>query len=458
MIRLSLLVVHYFEVLYAKPSHASIIICGSANFTFLVVTITLSILTEHPSTSSKVKNNVEYLYVAFATFLNLLIASLLGYFGGVLHYRVVRSRAPGHRKDLMPLKSPTAVLLMNWTLVTMYALRGVLTLVVGLGLTHLPSDGQMTYAGGRGRTPLFPFTYYVLVEILPCVIVAITLWQPVTPLGKRESSSESNAVVDAKFDHLFEGRGSTVSRDGDQSVKVLWSHEVLSELQRQRQQDEWDRNQTRASDVSALSSASASWSQQQPLHLSTGTSPYSEQYGNFVYFGSPGFTSSSPLTNPLLVHSHAHTSYPSESSAASTPTDPHGSYTPATLPPSRPSSNSFSPRHPAGVAMLSSGMQESISSMNDTPSSSWLDGYSTGHTPSAPLPRPCGLPLAGPPQHIRRQSAGEVGTPMMAPPVLMRNATGGLGAPSEAERAEQARHYAAELSPAYILRGCVSLL
>jgi hypothetical protein len=449
--RLSLLAIHYYEEVNQKASHvAAIGLWAVMNFLFLVITISLSVLTKHHSTSTKTKHTVEYIYVAFATFLALLISFLLGYYGNKLYHSLLTSQG-SKRALLRHLQSPSSFFFMNWTLVVLFAFRGVLSFVVGAGFTHLPSDGRMTYHGGHGRTPLFPFTYYILVEILPCTIVAVTLWQPFREPGERVNAGyervKNNSEVDAKFDDLFagegsRGRGHTVSRDGDAEVKVVYSAEILGALQRQRQaeQEEYNRAQMmRVSDLSGTSSlTSASRSPQMPpryLH-NLSASPDTNGYG---FYDSPAQSLNSPLL-PHMVPSPPPTSLQAPQRLFAPDSSPHTQDTQeAGLP-----GSSFPPS--TGVALMTHANQHATPFLPNPSEPNWLEAQSTSPGTAAYLPPPA------PPRRPNSTGPTPLGRSIGSSSTSDMGAGGGGYVPPVPTGAK-ARLYASELSPQYILHG-----
>lgn len=451
---------HYFEVLQKDVSNVPLAVCAVVNVLFLITTIVLSVLTNHPSTSTKVKHTVEYVYMAFTTFLTIYIASLLGYYGSKVHFRLV-SATPGSKRAVFPhLKSPTAFLFMNWTLVLMYAFRGVLSLVVGVGGTHLPSDGQMTYQGGHGRTPLFPFVYYILVEILPCAIIAVFLWLPVRSSKRNgnsmEDDDEFHPEKDAKFDDLFHGgRGSTISRDGDSSVKVVISTDVINALQRQRISEHQAERASRVacsmtSGISSLTSASPQ--QQVPRYFLESVDAERPSYPSPLLTTTPGTS----LTSPLVAARDMPPPTVLWGAGGDCTTAESGSSSQYLPPPSVSSSCS------TGVAMMGgSSSTQDVTSPSPSPSS-WLDSGAP-QTFFPPLP-PGSTPLRRPHSTgIGSSSQSRLApphTPLMSTSSLPSHARatgvlGGSGAGdiSEEERQLNAKLYASELSPHYILRG-----
>eukprot|EP00602_Paraphysomonas_sp_CaronLab_P002895 CAMPEP_0185028800 /NCGR_PEP_ID=MMETSP1103-20130426/14802_1 /TAXON_ID=36769 /ORGANISM="Paraphysomonas bandaiensis, Strain Caron Lab Isolate" /LENGTH=457 /DNA_ID=CAMNT_0027563335 /DNA_START=545 /DNA_END=1918 /DNA_ORIENTATION=+ len=434
-------------------------ICVFANTVFLAVCIVLSILTETSSTSQHVKNVLADVYVLFASFLNFLIAVLLGFFGGKFNELC---KADKVTRSVLP-RSERMFQVMNGVLVCMYATRGVLTIVVGMGLTHLPSDGEMTYMGPHGRTPLFPFFYYIMVELIPVAIVLATLWQPlrIEKKSRDESSSSElgNSEMDAKYMDMFSPAGSHVSRDGDDGVTVSYAKEVLRMLKVDAlNQVNVDAGEGEAdapgSEMGKLSSDSTSPSGRTlpiPIYLDKSPDKITQQRNHHRKQQqgkdpSPAMVSDGRIFTPdtdtvvdrspplAPIPSYAHRHSPQSLATCS----PLHSMSSSSSPPSQPSSVT-----PSMSAWMSSSTQTvSTSSALPPVTTTRSNPSASSDTPSVSLRPP---PHPVPPR--RPQSHGILAAPQTGSPkfsTLSRSAE---------DRAAQQEQYAKTLGPRYILKG-----
>lgn len=127
---------------------------------------------------------------------------------------------------------------MNWILVAIFTLRGILIILSALHIGNFPSDTKIVKVKSGSTTTNMELSYFLITEIIPTSFVLLNLWQTLCP----KDISKSTVVIDdslcnhsemnAKYNDMFSPRGSQVSRDGDDLVRVVYSSFVL-DLQNQ---------------------------------------------------------------------------------------------------------------------------------------------------------------------------------------------------------------------------------
>ena len=237
--RLSLLVVFYAQVLGKSTSGVPLRICIFGNTFFLVICIILSISSEASRTKSTIRHTLSDVYVAVASFISFLIAGLLGYFGQKFSEFCKTEKV---NRALLP-HTENKFHLMNWILVAIFTLRGILIILSAMNTGHFPSDTEVVKVNSDTETTNMEFSYFLITEILPSSFVLLNLWQALCPKDFSKSTIAvddnlcNHSEMNEKYNDMFSPRGSHLSRDGDDDVRVVSS--FVLDLQ----------NQSKANDV-----------------------------------------------------------------------------------------------------------------------------------------------------------------------------------------------------------------
>jgi hypothetical protein len=166
------------------------------------------------------------IFAAVASFFSFLIATLLGYFGQKFSEFYKTEIV---NRSLLP-HSVQTFHLMNLILVSIFILRGILIILSAANFGHFPSDTEVvkTNSSPHSHITHIEMTYFLITEILPCSFVLLTLWQPLCPKSGivKKSIDDVNlnhSEMHAKYNDMFSPRGSQLSRDGDDVVRVIYS-------------------------------------------------------------------------------------------------------------------------------------------------------------------------------------------------------------------------------------------
>lgn len=225
--RLSLLVVYYAEVLGRSTSTVPFRLCVFGNSIFLCVCIVLSVSSEANAMEDYAQRVLKDLFVAVASFFSFLIAALLGYFG--------QKFSEFHKSDkvnrsLLP-HSVEKFHLMNLMLVSIFILRGILIILSAANYGNFPSDTKVVKTDSNSQVSALEMAYFLIIEILPCSFVLVTLWQTLCPKNSTKSIDDdefcNHSELNAKYNDMFSPRGSQISRDGDDVVRVVYSNILL---------------------------------------------------------------------------------------------------------------------------------------------------------------------------------------------------------------------------------------
>jgi hypothetical protein len=167
---------------------------------------------------------MRHIFSAVASFFSFLIAALLGYFG--------QKFSEFHQTDkvnrsLLP-HSVQKFHLMNLILVAIFVLRGVLIIFSATNYGNFPSDTEVVTTNSHSHVTHLEMIYFLITEIIPCTFVLVTLWQPLCPKPAtvKKSIDDVNlnhSEMNAKYNDMFSPRGSQISRDGDDVVRVIYS-------------------------------------------------------------------------------------------------------------------------------------------------------------------------------------------------------------------------------------------
>jgi hypothetical protein len=231
--RLSLLVVYYAQVLGKSTSNVPFRLCLFGNTIFLGICITLSVTSEASVMEDFARDVMRNVFVAVASFFSFLIASLLGYFGQKFseYYQ-----AESVNRSLLP-HSVQKFHLMNLILVSTFTLRGILIILSATPYGNFPSDTEVVETDSDSHVSHLEIAYFFITEIIPCSFVLLTLWQPLCPKDPQKKSIDganlcNHSEMNAKYNDMFSPRGSQISRDGDDTVRVVYSTFLGGESQK----------------------------------------------------------------------------------------------------------------------------------------------------------------------------------------------------------------------------------
>jgi hypothetical protein len=180
-----------------------------------------------------VQQVMRNIFVAVASFFSFLIASLLGYFGQKFsEYH----QAESVNRSLLP-HSVHKFHLMNLILVSTFTLRGILAILSVTPYGNFPSDTEVVKTDEDSHVSRLEIAYFMITEIIPCSFVLLTLWQPLCPKDPQKKSIDganlcNHSEMNAKYNDMFSPRGSQISRDGDEVVRVVYSSFLVGESQK----------------------------------------------------------------------------------------------------------------------------------------------------------------------------------------------------------------------------------
>ncbi len=158
---------------------------------FFIICTTIALMLNDPGSTEHTKDIVRIMYFVYGAFLDFILAAALGYFGWQFSLKQTSQRTVATR--LLP-RSPMMFQNVNWLLVLMSTLRGVLSIIMSTGrgayLDELPHLGH-----DHDDTPYLLIIYFIAVEILPAVCIFITLWKRAS-LPSKLLDSSANTISD----------------------------------------------------------------------------------------------------------------------------------------------------------------------------------------------------------------------------------------------------------------------